>query len=171
MQHWSESLKKLNACGDAVVWASKQPSLSVAWKKCQRGDWMLWLLGRLEKSNTWSKERRLLVACCAECAATTLKYCNADTITATIWCLDACDRWARGETDREEVEAARSAAAYAADAAVNSAAYAAYAAAAYAADAAAYAADANAARGKALADSAKIVRRHFPQAPRLGVSP
>ena len=179
MNHWTDALVKLNACNEAVEWAKTQPDLSTAWTKCKRGDWCLWLIGRTTKSEPWSEERKPIVRAAIDCAKTALKYANNDTITANLWCIDALERWCNGEADRDEVIAARDAAADA-DAAAYAAAYAAYAAyayAAYAADTAAYAATyATAAasasatdRAKALSECAEIVRRHFPVAPSLGV--
>ena len=41
MNHWSDKLKTLNACAEAVEWACTQRSPSAAWHNCKRGDWML----------------------------------------------------------------------------------------------------------------------------------
>ena len=133
MHHWTNALVKLNACNEAVEWAKTQPSLAAAWKNCKRGDWMMWLLGRTCKGGAWSDERKPIVACAAECASTTEKYVHPDSLLAWMWCIDACERWSRGEADRDEVEAARSAAAADDADAVYAAAAAAAAAAAYAA--------------------------------------
>ena len=143
MTHWSDSIIKLNACSEAVKWCLTQPSLDVAWDRCQRGDWMIWILGRLNTSAPWSDERKPLVRVSVECSEQSLQYANSDTINATLWCLDSIRRWCGGEADRDEVDAAANAA--------YAAAYAAYAAARY----------------RSLAASAKIVRRHFPKPPRL----
>ena len=66
MNHWSAKLETLHACSDAIEWARKQPSLAVAWAACERGDWMLWLIGRLDASPPWSDERKPLVRCTVE---------------------------------------------------------------------------------------------------------
>ena len=112
--HRSEKLSKLNACAEAVKWASTQPSPAAAWKNCQRGDWMLWLLGRVRTGEPWSDERKTLVACAAECASMAGTCVRLNSLLAWVWCVDACERWARGEADRDEVIAARNAAAAAA---------------------------------------------------------
>lgn len=44
-----EKLKALHACDEAVEWISYRRSPETAWKNCNRGDWMLWLLGKLGK--------------------------------------------------------------------------------------------------------------------------
>ena len=73
--HWSEKLKAFGACNKAVEWARTQPSATAAWKACERGDWMLWLLG--ERCRTTAQHRRLVLAAC-DCAATALKYIPKD---------------------------------------------------------------------------------------------
>jgi len=153
-------LRSLDACSDAVAWAETQPDLKTAWAKCRRGDWMLWLAGRLDI------DRPTLVLAACDCAETAVRHCDKDEVLAAVWAIDATRRWAAGETDLEEVRAAAyaaDAAAYAAaDAAIYAAAYAADAAdaAAYAADAAAYAA----ATAESLAQSARLVRARIPWA-------
>jgi hypothetical protein len=175
MTHWTDDLVRINACKDAIEWAREQPSLAVAWKKSKRGDHMLWLVGKANPSEPWSDARKPIVACCAEIASTALPYCNDDTITATLGCIDATERWCRGEAERDEVESAAAYAANTADARADAAAYAAYAAygaiyadATYAYAAAVAAADAAAARAKSLEQSADIVRKRFPNPPKIG---
>jgi len=48
--HWTQALLDLGACPDAVVWARRYPNLSSAWKACENGDWMLWLIDELRCS-------------------------------------------------------------------------------------------------------------------------
>ncbi|MFA7250084.1 MAG: putative immunity protein [Dehalococcoidia bacterium] len=193
MNHWTDELVKLNACSEATEWARTQPDLATAWSECQRGDWMLWLAGKLA-GPVGDPRRRLLVGAAAECARLALPLFEAKRpgdgrVRA---CLDTCDRFAAG--DEAVTIADLRAAAYAAYAAAAAAAdaYAAYAAAAAAADAAAdadaayaadaadaadaaYAADAadaaDAARVATLAQCADIVRRWYPAAPALEVQP
>ncbi len=62
MTHWSDKLKDLGACESAYRWASSQPSLKIAWKECERADWMLWLIGRLS-GEPESPKRKLLIKC------------------------------------------------------------------------------------------------------------
>ena len=120
-----ESLNRLDACGEAVAWASTQPDARTAWAACQRGDWLLWLAARVGVR----REDVVLAACdCAELAA---DHWTEDATLACVWAIDAARRWARGEADLDEVRDAAAAA--------SSSAYAAAYAAAYA-DAAAYAA-------------------------------
>jgi len=152
MNHWTDSLNVLRACDQAVAWCLTQPDLETAWQTCERGDWMLWLAGRL--SGPVGDPRRILLAiAAADCAQPAVDAMREGAVkAASVECLRVTRAWADGAASLDDVRMARrsaaaaayaayaAAAAYAADAA-DAAAYAAYAAA-YAADAAAYAADA-----------------------------
>ncbi|TXH42411.1 MAG: hypothetical protein E6Q97_35780 [Desulfurellales bacterium] len=122
----------------------------------KRGDWMLWLLGRLA-GPPMSALRRPLVGAAAECARLALpvferRYPGDARPRAA---LDLCDRFAHGESidqkTMRDVYAAADATRRAAAAA------AAYAAAAYAADA----------RMATLRQCADIVRKWYPVPPVL----
>ena len=78
---WSDALRRLNACGEAVEWSRSYPDISAAWQACERGDWMLWLIGRADcgKPFSWligradcgkpfSEKRKPLVRCACACA-------------------------------------------------------------------------------------------------------
>ena len=163
-------LTRLRACAEAVDWARTQPDAKTAWGACQRGDWMLWLAGRA------GVDRKQVVLAACDCAEPALVHLADDaSLLACVWAIDSARRWARGETDSREVEAAAyaaydaaydAAAAYAAvayAAAYAADAYAAYAAYAAAAAAAAYAAayDAAAYAAAYAATSADLVREHI----------
>ncbi len=60
-------LIEMNACMSAVNWVDKR-GIRTAWRDCPRGDWMLWLAGRLDI------DRKLLVLAACDCAETTLQY-------------------------------------------------------------------------------------------------
>ena len=149
-----EKLQELNACNEAIVWAETQPNWETLWNNCERGDWMLWLLGKLSKGPR-SKGRKQLVLTACECARLSLKYIPKGEKRPLI-AIETAEKWANGDSSvsLQNVRDAADAAAYYA--------YAAYAAdaadAAYAAaDAAADAADADA--DAAYADAAeKIIR-------------
>ena len=156
------SLKKLGACSDAVAFADKYGSLQAAWDACPRGDWQLWLLGRIAGPVDMDS-RRKLVGVCAEIAELVLPIFekrNPDDKRVRE-CIETCKRYAAGIATIEEVRKARSAA--------DAAAYAAYAAYAYADAAADYAAYADAADAidKMRQQCADLVRKHYPQAPEL----
>ena len=47
MKHWSNYFAKRDACKDALVGVEKYPTFQSWWDDCQRADWMLWGLSRL----------------------------------------------------------------------------------------------------------------------------
>jgi hypothetical protein len=176
MSQHIEYLKKLHACNESIVFAERFNSLQEAWDNCERGDWMLWLLGRISGAPE-SPERKKLVVVCAEVAELVLpifekKYPDDKRVRE---CIETCKRYVAGNATLEELISARSAAdaaasaasyAYAASYAADAAAYAAAADAdayAYAAASAASAADAADARKSMLKQSAELVRKHYPK--------
>ena len=185
-KRWIDKLIRLHACSDAVSWCRTYDSLDDAWQSCTRGDWMLWLLGRL--SGSGSKARKQLVLTTCECARLALSHVKTGE-DRPLKAIETTERWAIGKATIQEVRAA-------ADAAYAAAAYAAaaYAAADVAADvadaadtadvadAAAYAVDTagvaatadiaataayDAARSNILKRCADIVRSHYPKAPEM----
>lgn len=163
MSHWTRKFKVLGACDDAVAWAKNYDSLEAAWAACDRGDWMLWLVGRTSASEPWSDARKPLVACCVEVAREVLpiyeaQYPDDSTVRD---CLDLFARWASGEQIARDALVAARRKCYAADADAADAA----ADAAYAAGAAGAAGAADAVRTQSLKRSVEIVRKHFPSPP------
>ena len=71
--HWSRKLQAIGACADAVTWAKEQPSFTEAWAACERGDWMLWLAGKMRDKPDWPTRQQLVLAAC-DCAELSLKY-------------------------------------------------------------------------------------------------
>jgi hypothetical protein len=141
MKHLSPSLAKLQPCPDGVRWWLKNETDQAAWTACQRGDWMLWLLGSLAGPIN-SDSHRQMTACKAACARLVLDIFESRRPgdKRPRGAIEAAERYAEGQpyaTDAAAYAAAY-AAADAAYAAARTAAYAAYAAA-YAAYAAAYA--------------------------------
>ncbi len=41
---WKAKLKALDPCPEAYRWAIRHKTLKEAWRMCERGDWMDWLL-------------------------------------------------------------------------------------------------------------------------------
>ena len=156
-----DELRALGACPDAVAWSAGYSDPASAWQACERGDWMLWICGRLSGAAE-SERRKQLVLCACDCARLSLplfeKRYPGDQRLRT--CIETAERWAKGDATMDELRAAR-AAAYAAYAAAD-AAYAVYAVYA-AADAAA-----DAARNRVLKQCAAIVRHHYPLPPTQG---
>ena len=58
----SALLKKLGACDDAIEWAKSVKSLSEAWSKCDRADWMTWALNNISFRD--DKKIRLFACAC-----------------------------------------------------------------------------------------------------------
>lgn len=135
-------LKSLGACEEAVRWVGDM-ELNEAWEKCERADWMLWLVCEMEGKKGWPDRKQLVLAACA-CAETALKYVPADE-QGPRKAIETARAWTRGDATLDDVRKASSAA--------YAAAYADASAAAAASDAA-Y----DAARAKALAEMAVIVR-------------
>ena len=166
MKNWIKTLNEMKACGNALKWCNGYESLAEAWAVCQRGDWMLWLLGKLSgKPESDSHKKLVLIAC--KCARLSLPYVKEGELRP-LRAIEVTEAWARGDKGirREDVRKAAHAAydaAYAAHAAY-AAAYAAYDAA-HAAYAAADAADTS--RRSTLEKCADIVRGYYPVAPKL----
>ena len=178
----SALLVELKACSEAREWASGK-SLAAVWKTCKRGDWLLWLCGKMADKPNWPTHKEVVLAAC-DCAELSLKHVPPGEERPRK-CLETVRAWATGNATIREVRTARAAAhaaayaaayaayaaasaAYAADAAASDAsdayaADAAYAAAsaAYAADAAAYATTTTYARTKTLAKCAVLVRKRL----------
>ena len=165
MSHWSDGIvKQYSPCLAAVEWIQTQKSPAIAWKNCKRGDWMLWLAGRMSGKPETASRKRLVLAACA-CARLSLKYVKKGENRPRV-AIETAEAWAKGKegVTLEKVKSASYASAaayaYAASSAASSAAYAAYADAYDAADAAA-----DSARTKTLSACADIVRRFYPKAP------
>jgi hypothetical protein len=145
-------LRKLGACADAVKDAEKYNTAQEFWEKCNRGDWMLWLLFKILKPLENELVLRKITSIKVKCVRL-VQHLISDK--RSLVALDISEKFSKGEATRKELDAAAAAAAdaaaYAADA---GAAYAAAYAAVYAADAAAYAADAGAYAAAAAADAA-----------------
>lgn len=166
---FAELLQGLNACSEARKWASGK-SLAVVWKTCKRGDWLLWLCGKMADKEGWPTHKEVVLATC-DCAELSLKYVPAGEERPRK-CIEVVRAWAAGNATLDEVKSARHAAdaaaayAYAYAAADAAAAYAvddAAADAAVYADAAYSAADADAAvaRTKTLAKCATLIRKRL----------
>ena len=135
-------LKKTNACHGAVMWAADTKDMREAWDTCQRADWMLWGLEKID----FDANRLRAFAC--KCVRETplhdgRKVWDLLTDSRSREAVEVAERYCAGNATRDQLNAAANAAANANAAASNAAAN---AAAAYAAAYAAYANAANAAR-------------------------
>jgi hypothetical protein len=148
-----KDISKYNPCEQGREFYKQFDTFNEAWKACPRGDWMLWMAGRL------GVDRRTITLASALCANTVRHLMKDERSTKAV---DAAISFGRGEIDNKNlfaaaadaaaVEAVAYAAYAAADAADAAAAYAAAYAAADAAYAAAYAAAAAAADAAAADD-------------------
>jgi hypothetical protein len=152
MTTFKAELQKIGACQEAIDWVGKK-TFKTAWVECERADWMLWLVGKMQGQKGWPTHQQIVLVAC-DCAELVLpiyekKYPKDKRVRE---CLETTRKWAKGEATIEEVHAA----ANAAYAAANAAAYAAANAAAYddAANAANYAAYAAANAANAAANDA-----------------
>ena len=119
MKQLNNRLEKLNACEEAIKWVGDK-SLKEAWKKCKRGDWMLWYY--FEKVG-FTKQ---LVKAKADCASL-VKHLMKDQ--RSLDALQACYDYVDGKISKEELRQATDAAYDAAAASsASSAAFAAYSA-------------------------------------------
>ena len=174
MTNLRKRIEHLNPCSGALKWLDTHTTTKTAWAACERGDWMLWLLGRLS-GKPGSNARRKLVLCVCECARLAMKHVKKGE-KRPLKAIETAEAWARREGGVLLSDVQKSAASAAANAATASSyTYAAvYAAASYAYAAASAAADASAAyaayaaaRLKTLKHCADIVRKHYPNPPRI----
>lgn len=188
----ADLLANLYPCDEAVDWLRLYTGADAekAWNECGQGDWMLWLLGRVEISPPWDEDRKPLLACALDCAGTVEHLWTSEVSSG----VAALRGWIDGRQGIAEAKKAtntlrsalvRSAAsyapcycledAYAAYYAANAAANATYAAnaarehasiiSAAAASACYAAAYAKRNRNEILSACADIVRRHYPHPP------
>ena len=94
MNH-NKYLNKLGACLEAVEWASHFKTLQEVWDKCERGDWMLWLLGE-QAGGSRSKSFKKLVITTCKCARLSLKYIPKKE-KRPLAAIQTAEKWARGE--------------------------------------------------------------------------
>ena len=113
MKSTKDILTKLGACPEAVKWAGRKTHKK-AWGTCQRGDWLLWIAGKL------NVDRKKLVLAACGCARTALKYVPEGEDRPRI-AIETAEAWIKGEATIEQVRTA----AYAATNAAYAAAYAA----------------------------------------------
>ena len=141
-------LQKYNACKEAVDWIGDR-SLEQAWKDCPRGDWLLWLAGRVEI------DRKLLVLAACKCARTVLQYVPKSE-EHLLKGFETAEAWCEGKATLEDVRRTSYVTAYATDATYSAAAAADVAyAVSYSADAADAASNA---REKNQLETANLIR-------------
>jgi hypothetical protein len=92
-------LEDLGACDEAVEWVGARDAIE-AWNDCPRGDWLLWILGKLEA------DRKRLVLCAHECIEAAVLGIAHECVHR---CLILAKRWAVGDCSDEELHVAEEA--------------------------------------------------------------
>ena len=107
--------KKHKACSEAIEWIKENniQTMHEAWEKCERSDWMLWVMDELDYGT--DKQLRLFAVWDARQTFT------KDTDKRSIEACDVAEKFANGQATREELSAAGSAARSAAESAAWSA--------------------------------------------------
>ena len=100
--HWSDALAPLGACPDAVAWARTQPSYAVAWRRCTRPDWLLWLAG--QRCRTLAQRRAIVLAAC-DCAETALRHVPEGELRPAE-AIRVARAWVRRKATLQDVRAA-----------------------------------------------------------------
>ena len=181
----SSQIAHLDPCIDSHAWLNEQTSPEIAWQTCQRGDWMLWLIATQTSDNSWSDDRKPLLACCLDFVDFIAHLHTKITRDKTLQSICALRNWI-AYADGPPYDAYRqlqtpsysdNAASALADSASSAASEGAatpsaivsscnfYCAVNYAAQAIAHTSD-NLIT-KSLADCANIVRKHFPKPPQI----
>lgn len=106
-----ELLKDLNACKEAHDWVGDK-TIEQAVAECPRGDWMLWLAGRV------GVNRQSLILAAGHCANTVRHLMTDERSTNAV---DAAIAFGEGRASEEDLQAARAAARAAAMAAAEDA--------------------------------------------------
>jgi len=89
-------LTELGACLEAVKWARRKTP-ERAWEMCKRGDWLLWIAGRL------GVDRKLFVLVACACARTSLKFVLKGEDRPRI-AIETAEAWTRDEATIEQVQ-------------------------------------------------------------------
>ena len=97
LERLSSWLRSNNACSDAVEWLQRQTSIEQAWRECEHGHWMAWLVGKLIGGlRPESEERRKLTL--AGCKFARLSLCYVEENEARPErAIELAELWARGD--------------------------------------------------------------------------
>lgn len=68
---FQSTLRRMSACPDSRMWVGRK-SLRAAWRRCDRGDWMLWLAASAQV------DPRLVVRAACDCARLALVFVPSD---------------------------------------------------------------------------------------------
>src|SRR3990172_5410469 len=93
--HWTDDLVVAGAWTDAVDWAQAYETFDAAWTACQRGDYMLWWLGKTVRTDS---DHRAMVRIACQCARLALPHVAAGN-KRPLCAIETAERWANGEPD------------------------------------------------------------------------
>src|SRR3990172_7863694 len=94
-----QKIENLGPCAEALHWLRTQSSPEAAWKGCERGDWMLWLVGKLSGPPD-SDSRKLVVTAAVECTRFVLPYSDDKRVLV---CIKTTERYLAGKATLSEV--------------------------------------------------------------------
>ena len=84
------TMTRLDACSEAVEWVTATKGTPAAlWAACPRGDWMMWLAGRV------AIDRRPLVLAACDCARTALVHVPSGEMRP-LRAIETAEAWCRG---------------------------------------------------------------------------
>ena len=100
-----ELLRSKRACTEAIDWTAARHKMTPArmWATCPRGDWMLWIAGRVDI------DRRLLVRAACDCARLSLKYVKKGEKRPLV-AIQTAEKWCQGKATIKSVRSASDAA-------------------------------------------------------------
>jgi len=126
MKRILDFIKKNEACKEGYIWSKNFDNPKDWWEGFNRGDWMLWVIGKCV-NNLELSDRKKLVACVCKCARLALPYITEGE-KRPLKAIETAEAWANDDNgvSLKDVKNAAADAAYAA--------YAAYTAAAASAD-------------------------------------
>ena len=91
--NWIEKLERYSPCSEAVDYCRNYTSAQKAWDSCERGDWMLWLLGKLSGESESQSRRKLVLTAC-KCARLSLKFVSKDE-KRPLKAIQTAEAWAK----------------------------------------------------------------------------
>ena len=106
MAHWTESLERIKPkpCQGAIEWAASYPTLQAAWDACERGDWMLWWLGKCLVVEVGSPDHKKLVSIASANAKLALLYAeDGPPQPEHPTSISVVEAWLKGEATLAEV--------------------------------------------------------------------
>lgn len=108
----AEFISRHDPCHNGRAFLASRPDLRTAWLTCERPDWMLWALRRI--NHTPEKELRLFACACARRALSRFESRYPDDKRPR-HAIETAERFVNGQATAEEMRHARAAAcAYAA---------------------------------------------------------